>query len=125
MLWRRCSRWRTDLPLQHAEARLTRWTVNLADGSNTVKREQIHDDLYGEFPRFDERRVGLLLSPWLGMRRISALENPLVFNAVAHLDLKTGKREVRSVRAGGFDRRADLRAAHAGCWRRATGMCSR
>ena len=35
-----------------------RWTFDLADNSNTIKREPI-DDLAGEFPRFDERRAGL------------------------------------------------------------------
>jgi carotenoid cleavage dioxygenase len=85
-------------PPQHAEAKLTRWTVNLADGSNTVKREQI-DDLYGEFPRFDERRAGLSYRHGWYAANVGA-KNPLVFNAVAHLDLKTGKRTVRSFGPG-------------------------
>ena len=85
-------------PPQHAEARLTRWTVNLTDGSNTVKREQI-DDLYGEFPRFDERRTGLPYRHGWYAANVGA-KNPLVFNSVAHLDLKTGKRAMRSFGPG-------------------------
>ena len=43
-------------PGKQTEARLTRWTIDLASTSNQARREQI-DDLSGEFPRFDERRA--------------------------------------------------------------------
>ena len=42
----------------NAAARLVRWTFDLADKTNRIKREPL-DDLAGEFPRFDERRAGL------------------------------------------------------------------
>jgi carotenoid cleavage dioxygenase-like enzyme len=45
-------------PPKDAFARLVRWTFDLADNSNTIKRTPL-DDLAGEFPRFDERRAGL------------------------------------------------------------------
>ena len=41
-----------------AIAHLTRWTFDLSSNTDGFKREQI-DDLGGEFPRFDERLVGL------------------------------------------------------------------
>jgi hypothetical protein len=40
------------------DARLVRWTLDLSDNTNRIKREPL-DDLPGEFPRFDERRAGL------------------------------------------------------------------
>jgi carotenoid cleavage dioxygenase len=85
-------------PPQHAQARLTRWTVDLAGGSNTVKREAI-DDLYGEFPRVDDRRAGLPYRHGWYAVNVGA-KNPLVFNSIAHLDQKTGKRVVRTFSAG-------------------------
>ena len=56
-------------PPRDAFARLVRWTFDLAGNVNTIKREPL-DDLAGEFPRFDERRAGLGLSPRL-VRRAS------------------------------------------------------
>ena len=76
---------------KNAFARMTRWTFDLADSSNTVKREQI-DDLAGEFPRFDERHAGLgYRHGWFA--GISRSEQESVrFDTVSHLDLTTGKR---------------------------------
>lgn len=83
---------------QNAEARLTRWTLDLAAPTNSVKREQI-DDLHSEFPRFDERRVGLPYRHGWYAANIGS-KNPLMFNAIAHVDLRTGKRQVRQFGGG-------------------------
>ena len=45
-------------PPQHAEAVLTRWTIDLEDTTSAVRRSRL-DDLYAEFPRLDERFAGL------------------------------------------------------------------
>jgi len=63
-----------------------------------VKRETI-DDLYSEFPRLDERRAGLPYRHGWYVANIGS-KNPLAFNAIAHIDLKTGKREVRLFEPG-------------------------
>jgi carotenoid cleavage dioxygenase len=85
-------------PGKQTEARLTRWTIDLASTSNQARREQI-DDLSGEFPRFDERRAGLPYRHGWFAANIGS-KNPLVFNAVAHIDLKTGKRAERALNPG-------------------------
>ena len=41
-------------PTAPPEARLTEWVIDLADNSNGIKRRPL-DDIYGEFPRLDER----------------------------------------------------------------------
>jgi len=71
-------------------ARLTRWTFDLASGSNQVKRERL-DDLGGDFPRFDERRAGLAYRHgWFaGNRRAT---DGAMFDTLAHFDTKTGRR---------------------------------
>ncbi|MFI4936503.1 MAG: carotenoid oxygenase family protein [Caulobacterales bacterium] len=71
-------------------ARLVRWTFDLADTSDTIKRTPL-DDLPGEFPRFDERRAGLgYRHGWFAAstRRPEGVR----FDAIAHIDLTTGKR---------------------------------
>ena len=73
-----------------AKARLVRWTFDLAAPSNQIKREPL-DDLPGEFPRFDERRAGLSYRHgWFAAGAVNA--NSRGFGAVAHIDLRTGKR---------------------------------
>src|SRR5689334_16931980 len=64
---------------RHAEARLTRWTADLSGQTNIVKREAI-DDLYGEFPRVDDRRAGLPYRHGWYAANIGA-KNPLAFNS--------------------------------------------
>jgi carotenoid cleavage dioxygenase-like enzyme len=85
-------------PGQNAEGRLTRWTIDLADKTNRANREQI-DDLNSEMPRFDERLAGLPNRHRWYMANIGS-KNPLVHNAIAHLDLKTGKRAERILGPG-------------------------
>lgn len=81
-----------------AEGRLTRWTIDLGGTSNRAKREQI-DDLNSEMPRVDERLAGLPYRHGWYIANISK-RDVLVHDAIAHLDLKTGKREVRMLDAG-------------------------
>ena len=79
-------------------ARLVRWTIDLADGSNRVKRQQL-DDLPGEFPRFDERRAGLAYRHgWFAGRQGG--EETLSFNTIAHIDVSTGARKTFDLPAG-------------------------
>jgi carotenoid cleavage dioxygenase-like enzyme len=93
-------------PSQPTEARLTRWTIDLAEKTNQAKREQI-DDLNSEMPRFDERRAGLPYRHGWYMASIDS-KNPLdstalirlMHNAIAHIDHKTGKRAVRMLDPG-------------------------
>jgi carotenoid cleavage dioxygenase len=79
-------------------ARLVRWTLDLAADTNIVHRQPL-DDLAGEFPRFDERRAGLAYRHgWFAGNTTSQRE--LGFDAIAHVDLKTGKRSVYAFPAG-------------------------
>jgi carotenoid cleavage dioxygenase len=93
-------------PSQDVEGRLTRWTIDLAGTTNRAQREQI-DDLNSEMPRFDERFAGLPYRHGWYMANIQS-KNPLrstelirlMHNAIAHIDLKTGKRAVRMLDPG-------------------------
>lgn len=76
---------------------LVRWTLNMAAISNTIKRTQL-DDLAGEFPRLDERRTGLSYRHgWFAATR---KPGGMSFDALAHVDLKTGGRAVYDLPAG-------------------------
>jgi carotenoid cleavage dioxygenase len=88
------------------EARLTRWTIDLAGRTNRARREQI-DDLNSEMPRFDERFAGLPYRHGWYMANVddkNPLRSPdlirLMHNAIAHIDLKTGRRAVRVLDPG-------------------------
>jgi len=71
-------------------ARLVRWTFDLAGETNVIKREPL-DDLAGEFPRFDERRAGLAYRHgWFAAQ--TERSSGFTFDAIAQIDLKTGKR---------------------------------
>lgn len=79
-------------PGKNTSAKLVRWTFDLSDNSNTIKRTPI-DDLQGEFPRLDERRTAL--SYRHGYFAANTKDNgKVLFNAIAHVDHKTGKRAV-------------------------------
>ena len=79
-------------------ARLTRWTFDLADNSNSVKRERL-DDLAGEFPRFDERRAGQAYRHgWFAAS--SERKGDVNFSSIAHVDVAKGKREVFTLARG-------------------------
>ncbi|HEX3810775.1 MAG TPA: carotenoid oxygenase family protein [Rhizomicrobium sp.] len=79
-------------------ARLARWTFDLADNSNTVKREYI-DDLAGEFPRFDERFAGLKYRHGYFAADVKE-ERAIRFDSIVHLDFASGKRDVHTFAAG-------------------------
>ena len=73
-----------------SEARLVRWTFDLAAPSNQIKRTPL-DDLAGEFPRFDERRAGLAYRHgWFAVG--AAARTNRGFDSIAHIDLQTGRR---------------------------------
>jgi carotenoid cleavage dioxygenase-like enzyme len=82
-------------PSAPAEARLARWTIDLASKTDRAKREQI-DDLNSEMPRFDERLAGLPYQHGWYLADIDS-KYPLMHDAIAHIDLKTGKRAVRTL----------------------------
>ena len=83
---------------RHAEAFLTRWTIDMDAPTNRVKQEKL-DDLYSEFPRLDERFAGLPYRHGWYVANVGH-RNPLIFNSIAHVDLKTGKRTVMTVGPG-------------------------
>ena len=73
--------------------RLVRWSVDL-DGDTDDVREEVLDDLICEFPRVDERVVGAehRHAYFLCMRNKHG--DSRHWDAVAHLDMKTGKRQI-------------------------------
>lgn len=74
-----------------ARAILRRWTFDLAADTDTIKRETL-DDMSGEFPRFDERKAGLpYRHGWFAGR--STNEPDVRFDAIAHVDVSTGRRK--------------------------------
>ncbi len=74
-----------------AQARLVRWTLDLAGNSNQIKEDPL-DDLPGEFPRFDERFNGLeYRHGWFAYTDANEFRGS--FAGLAHLDLATGKRQ--------------------------------
>jgi carotenoid cleavage dioxygenase-like enzyme len=83
---------------QPTEGRLTRWTIDLAGNTNRAKREQL-DDLNAEMPRVDERFAGLPYRHGWYMANIDS-KYPLMHDAIAHIDLATGKRSVRILDPG-------------------------
>jgi carotenoid cleavage dioxygenase-like enzyme len=91
------------------EARLARWTIDLAGETNRAKREQI-DDLNSEMPRIDERFAGLPYRHGWYFADIDC-KYPMMHDAIAHIDFRTGKRTARNARLGGCCGRAGLRAA--------------
>ena len=78
-------------------ARLVRWTLDLCDKSNQIKREQL-DDLPGEFPRFDERRAGSCYRH--GWFAANSRPDAMHFDALAHVDLSAGGRTVYQLPPG-------------------------
>jgi carotenoid cleavage dioxygenase-like enzyme len=85
-------------PGDPAAGRLVRWTFDLNGASDAIKETPL-DDLDGEFPRIDPRvetlkhRHGWYAGDTLGSATIR-------LNAIAHLDLQTGKRQVYELDGG-------------------------
>ncbi len=85
-------------PGQDAQAKLTRWTIDLAGETNRSNREQL-DDVSSEMPRVDERLAGLPYRHGWYLAN-AGNKNPPAFDAIAHIDLKTGKRAMRVLDPG-------------------------
>ena len=77
-------------PGKPAGARLVRWTIDLADNSNTIKQQKL-DDVTGEFPRLDERRAGLSYRHGY-FAASSTNSDKILFDSIAHFDAQTGNR---------------------------------
>jgi carotenoid cleavage dioxygenase-like enzyme len=86
---------------QDAASRLTRWTVDMKGDSDQIQMRRL-TEIVGEFPRIDDRVVGLdNRHGWLlaqdfdkpvdlpGGRSASGM----MMNTLAHIDLKTGARD--------------------------------
>jgi carotenoid cleavage dioxygenase-like enzyme len=85
-------------PGDKAAARLVRWTFDLASPSNAIK-EEVLDDMDGEFPRVDPRVETLKhRHGWYAADPSGA--GTVRMNAIAHLDLHTGKRRIWPLDAG-------------------------
>jgi carotenoid cleavage dioxygenase-like enzyme len=81
-----------------AAARLVRWTFDLNGASDAIKETPL-DDLDGEFPRVDPRVETLKhRHGWYAGETTSA--GTVRMNALAHLDLATGKRQVYELDGG-------------------------
>ena len=85
-------------PGKPCSAFLVRWEVDLSGKTNSVKQTRL-DDLAGEFPRLDERRAGLSYRHgyYAADRQNSG---KIMFDSIAHIDFKTGKRAVHAMAAG-------------------------
>jgi carotenoid cleavage dioxygenase len=85
-------------PGDKSAARLVRWTFDLTGASDAIREEPL-DDLDGEFPRIDPRvetrrhRHGWYAADTLSGKTVKQ-------NAIAHLDLQTGQRQVYELPAG-------------------------
>jgi carotenoid cleavage dioxygenase len=83
---------------ERASSRLVRWTFDLAGDSDAIREETL-DDLEGEFPRVDpqvetrKHRHGWYAADSKG-------ENAVGSDSIAHLDFKTGKRQLYILPAG-------------------------
>jgi len=75
------------------EARLTRWTLDLAGGA--VKEARL-DDAASEFPRLDERRSGLHYRHGYAAGRLGDREEIAGFDAVLHYDHERGTRRAHA-----------------------------
>jgi carotenoid cleavage dioxygenase len=85
-------------PARPDAARLARWTFDLSGKSDAITREYI-DDLAGEFPRVDDRRAGLPYTHgYFAADTRNAMDD--TFDAVVHIDLRSGARQVYSFPPG-------------------------
>jgi carotenoid cleavage dioxygenase len=85
-------------PGDKAAARLVRWTFDLAGASDAIKETPL-DDLDGEFPRVDPRvETRQHRHGWYAADPSEA--KTVRLNAIAHLDLKTGRRQLYELTGG-------------------------
>ncbi len=76
--------------LDDTTARLWKWTIDLT--AATVKEEQ-YDDAPGDFPRVDDRRVGLKARYGYTLGLVPMTASPNYDRWIYKYDLETGKRE--------------------------------
>ncbi len=76
--------------LDDTTARLWKWTIDLTAG--TVKEEQ-YDDAPGDFPRVDDRKVGLKARYGYTLGLVPMTASPNYDRWIYKYDLETGKRE--------------------------------
>ena len=86
-------------PGSRAEARLCRWTLDLAGNGNRVERDYI-DDLPGEFPRLDERFATRPHRHGYYACSSSGGAGDGSFDTLAHLDKASGTRALFTLPAG-------------------------
>jgi carotenoid cleavage dioxygenase len=79
--------------LSRQQARLTRWTFDLSGATESFRSERI-DDLSGEFPRIDDRFMGLSQrNGWFACRRPGRpMDGSDMLDGIAHIDRKTDVR---------------------------------
>ena len=82
-----------------SQARLCRWTFDLASNSDAFARDYI-DDLVGEFPRLDERFAGLRNRHGYFACRQSDSARGAGFDCLAHIDVTTGRRALAALPKG-------------------------
>jgi len=85
-------------PGQRTAARLYRWTFDLSGATDAIREEAI-DDLDCEFPRFDERLAGSAYQHGFYAADPTGSKS-VKLNAIAHLDLKSGRRQVHEFNGG-------------------------
>ena len=85
-------------PGQRSGARLTRWTFDLSGATDAI-HEEVIDDVDSEFPRFDERLAGSAYRHGFYAADTSNTKS-VRFNAIAHIDLKTGTRQLYQLNGG-------------------------
>ena len=73
--------------------RLVRWRIDLENPSGGV-HEEVLDDLISEFPRVDERVVGLEHRHCYFLCMLDKEGDSRHWDAAVHLDLKTGQRQI-------------------------------
>jgi carotenoid cleavage dioxygenase-like enzyme len=79
-------------------ARMVHWSIDLKDRAARVIRAPM-SDLAGEFPRIDERFVGLpYRHVWHSAN--TDMNEALMFDSLVHLDLKTQRRTLRAFTNG-------------------------
>jgi carotenoid cleavage dioxygenase-like enzyme len=77
-------------PGENSAAILVRWTFDLADPANTVKRTVL-SKIPGEFPRFDERRAGLPYRHGWFASSIRPETRGAGFDSLTYIDILSGR----------------------------------
>jgi carotenoid cleavage dioxygenase len=85
-------------PAPQVQGRLARWTIDLAANTNRARRQEI-DDLDAEMPRVDDRFAGRPYRHGWYMANIHC-RYPMMHDAIAHIELATGKHTVRTLAPG-------------------------